>query len=394
MLTIFHVMLLGLIRDRGALAMAFLLPPLIFVVLAAVFAGASGETLQLRVGVATLVDDAPTRQLVERLAEARQLELERLPDPAEVRARLASGRIDVGLIAQGSLDDVLASTSPLVIIADPGKPIAAPLLTMQLQQLIEQELPQLALMRTLATVEPVLGGLTARQRQRVAALAETPLAPNSVPPPLLTLETVEARPSNGVSYYAGAVAMLFLLFSAMQGAAGLVDEQRTGVMDRLLIGPGGTDVIVLGKALFLWAQGVLQVALIFLVAWFGYGVDVVSNFAPWLITTGMAALAATGLALAVAVSCRTRQQVQTLTTFLVLVLSAVGGSMVPRFLMPQWLQQLGWFTPNAWGVEAYQAVLWRGEAPSSVAPAWGVLAVVGILGVLVALTVARRQARA
>lgn len=392
MLTIFRVMLLGLMRDRGALAMAFLLPPLIFVVLAAVFAGASGETLHLRVGVATLVDDAPTRQLVERLAEAQQLE--RLPDPAAVRARLASGHIDVGLIAQASLENVFAPTSPLLIIADPGKPIAAPLLAGQLQQLIEQELPQLALMRTLATVEPVLGGLTAGQRQRVAALAEAPLPSGAATPPLLTLETVEARPSNGVSYYAGAVAMLFLLFSAMQGAASLVDEQRTGVMDRLLIGPGGTDVIVLGKALFLWAQGMLQVALIFFVAWLGYGVRVASNFAPWLITTGMAALAATGLALAVAVSCRTRQQVQTLTTFLVLVLSAVGGSMVPRFLMPQWLQQLGWLTPNAWGVEAYQSVLWRSEPLSTVAPAWGVLAAIGILGVLVALMVARRQARA
>lgn len=394
MLTIFRVMLLGLIRDRGALAMAFLLPPLIFVVLAAVFAGASGETLHLRVGVATLVDDAPTRQLVERLAEAQQLELERLPGPAEVRARLASGRIDVGLIAQASLENIFAPTSPLLIIADPGKPLAGPLLARQLQQLIEQELPQLALMRTLAAVEPVLGGLTADQRQRVAALAEAPPPSGPATAPLLTLEAVEARPSNGVSYYAGAVAMLFLLFSAMQGAASLVDEQRTGVMDRLLIGPGGTDVIVLGKALFLWAQGVLQVALIFFVAWLGYGVRVASNFAPWLITTGMAALAATGLALAVAVSCRTRQQVQTLTTFLVLVLSAVGGSMVPRFLMPQWLQQLGWFTPNAWGVEAYQSVLWRGEPLSSVAPAWGVLAAIGILGVLAALMVARRQARA
>src|SRR5690606_11868709 len=159
MLTIFRVMLLALIRDRGALAMAFLLPPLVFVVLAAVFAGASGETLQLRVGVATLVDDAPTRQLVERLAEAQQLELERLPDPSDVRARLASGRIDVGLIARASLENVLASTSPLLIIADPGKPIAAPLLARQLQQLIELELPQLALMRMLASVEPVLGGL-------------------------------------------------------------------------------------------------------------------------------------------------------------------------------------------------------------------------------------------
>ena len=44
---------------------------------------------------------------------------------------------------------------------------------------------------------------------------------------------------------------------------------------------------------------------------------------------------------------------------LVLVMSAVGGSMVPRFLMPPELQGLGWFTPNTWVLEAYSAVFWQ-----------------------------------
>ena len=391
-LTMFRVMALGLLRDRAALAMAFVLPPLIFVVLAAVFAGASGEEVHLRVGVATPVEEPATRRLLERLAQAQEFELVRLASPGDLRTQVAGGRVDVGLIAQAPITQT-AGAAPLVIIADPGKPIAAPLLAGQLQRLIDQELPQLGLKRMLATLEPALGGLTAAQQQRLDALGQAPAAPGPQPSPLLAVESVETGPNNGVSYYAGAVAMLFLLFTAMQGAAGLIDEQHSGVIDRVLVGPGGTDVIVLGKALFLWLQGVVQVALIFIVASLGYGVAVAASFAPWLLTTATAALAAAGLALSVAVSCRTRQQMQTLTTFLVLVLSAVGGSMVPRFLMPQWLQQLGWLTPNAWGVEAYQAVLWRHD-PAGAAPAWGVLATIGILGVLAALAVARRQARA
>jgi ABC-2 type transport system permease protein len=110
-------------------------------------------------------------------------------------------------------------------------------------------------------------------------------------------------------------------------------------------------------------------------------------------TTLAAAAAAAGLGLAVASACTTKQQAQTISTFVVLVCSAIGGSMVPRFMMPPWMQDIGWYTPNAWGIEAYHGALWRSDALTALLPQLAWLTTMGLGGVLLALFVSRLRLR-
>jgi ABC-2 type transport system permease protein len=196
-----------------------------------------------------------------------------------------------------------------------------------------------------------------------------------------------------IAYYAGAVMILFALFSAMQGALGLMDEQSTGVADRLLAGTAGMGPVVSGKFVFLVGQGAVQALLIFATAQVVYGVAVVQHATLWLPTTLAASACAAGVALGLVSLCRTREQAQMLSTFVILVLAAIGGSMVPRFLMPPWLQAVGWLTPHAWTIDAYQAILWRDAGIGGVYKAWCVLTVVGLFGLVVSHTLARRIRR-
>jgi ABC-2 type transport system permease protein len=200
----------------------------------------------------------------------------------------------------------------------------------------------------------------------------------------------QSAAKNHVAYYAGAVAILFLLFSAVHGAISLLEERDSGILDRILAGPGSITVLVNGKFFFLVVQGFVQVAVIFAIAWLVHGVDLPSHLLPWSITTLLAAAAAAAMALVIAAACRTKRQAQTLANVAILVVSALGGSMVPRFFMPQFVQDLGWLTPNTWALEAYTAIFWRDEPFASLLLPWVMLAAAAAVGLLIAQRAARR----
>ena len=86
-LAMLRVMGLSLVRDRGALAMAFLLPPTIFVIFAAIFSGTSGDELRLQIAFGRTVESEAITRLEKALREEPSLRIrpETLSSEAEVR---------------------------------------------------------------------------------------------------------------------------------------------------------------------------------------------------------------------------------------------------------------------------------------------------------------------
>lgn len=390
----FKVMALYLWRDRAALAMAFFLPPLVFLIFSAVFAGMSGADVKLQVAVADLAHTRASARLQAALLADKDLRAE-AANPATlaaVRAQVRSGRADAGLVIRA---DPAAPGSPILILADPTRAVAAPLTEARTREAMNRSIPDVLLARTLADLAPAIGPLTAAQKDNVA-FAERELASDPASAPKETAfiahEDVTGAVKGGgaIAYYAGAVTILFALFSAMHGALTLIEERQSGIADRLLAGRAGMAPVVTGKFLFLALQAVVQAAAIFATAQIVHGVQVSEHLGLWLVTTAAAAVCSGGLALGLVAVCRTREQAQMLSTFVILILAAVGGSMAPRFLMPPWLQALGWFTPHAWVIDAYQGLLWRDEGADVLYKAWIVMAAIGAAGFALAQLTARR----
>ncbi len=385
-LSILRAAVLLLFRDRGALTMVLVVPAVFFLIFAEIFATAAGDQLQLRIAIVDEVRSEDSRQLLQALTAEPAVrpipgsltdELDR-----EVARDLARrGTADVGLIvrADGETLGTAAGLAapPLLLLVDPSRSVIAAVLAGQLQRAYFSALPDLAVGRVADLIGTEFTGFTDGQRAEIdAGLRDMRAAAGSGQSAgwsfdeLLERENVAGQNAalNNVAYYAGAVAFMFLLFAAAQGALGILDDQEAGILDRIAAGPGGIYVVVNGRFLFLVLQGFTQANVIFGIAWLVYGVDVPGNFWPWLMITVGSAVLAAGLGLLLVTGCRTRAQAQLLPTVVILIMSAIGGSMVPRFFMPQWLQQLGWITPNTWVLEAYSGVFWRSETALQLLP--------------------------
>jgi ABC-2 type transport system permease protein len=88
--------------------------------------------------------------------------------------------------------------------------------------------------------------------------------------------------------------------------------------------------------------------------------------------------------------CQTRAQLGAISTLLILMMSAVGGSMFPRFLMPEAMQKAGLFTINAWAIDGFTKVFWRDLPVQQLWQQVSVLLAVGIVLFVLARRIARR----
>lgn len=405
-LAVVRTLALGLWRDRGALVMSFVLPVIVFLVFAAILSGATGDELRLRVAVANENDDPLSARLVAALAGDRSLRLVApvMPSAAQADAAVAAGTADAAIVVRRGgrrLDDLIGEgLAPVVVLTHPARAVAGSIVDGAVQRAYFAALPDAALRGVVSLVDSAIVQLTDAQRSEAGAALDEMAAnlgkggadEDRAAPFAGLVETQPSAQSRGVldqvTYYAAAVAALFVLLSAVHVASSIHDDRAAGIVDRVLAGPSGTAALIDGRALFLIAQGMAQTLVVFAVAWATYARQWPGALWAWGAMTVALAAASAGLTLLVACSCRSARQAQTAANALILVAAAVGGSMVPRYLMPPWLQAVGWASPNAWVIEGYSRAL--GPDPQRL---FSVLPAIVLLGVGAAgWVVARRRA--
>ena len=392
MRTLLRIGWINLRRDRVGQALTFLLPIIFFSIFASVFGG-QGESRTPSIRVAIVDEDRS--ELSRRMIAAVQKEtglrvrLTGDDDPAPTSAPLdrsagerlvREGTVPVTVVIPAGLGAAFGQTGfgggpALTVFADPSDPIAPNMISGLLQKATMTAAPDLMMEGGIKQFETHAGTLTPEQRAAVDAWLPR-LKPggaggsNAVASMGVTVNVVDVMRSDDrrgslVSFYAAGVGVMFLLFS-MVGAAGgvLLEEVESGTLERLLCTNLGMPGILLGKWLFMVTVGIAQLTVMFLWGDLVFGLPLFSHLPGFLVMTIVTAAAGAALALALATLAKSRAQLSGFSTILILTMSALGGSMFPRFLMTETMQKVGLLTFNAWALDGYLKVFWRN------APLW------------------------
>jgi ABC-2 type transport system permease protein len=293
-----------------------------------------------------------------------------------------------------------AQTVRVKLLADVSDPIAAQMVGGLLQKVAFTAAPDILMQRGMSQFEKYAGALTPQQRDAVNAWlpqikAEGASGVTSATAGALGIgiETVDVmrqgKSASLTSFYAAGIGVMFLLFSVSGASGSLLDETDSGTLDRVLSTQMGMTGLLIAKWLFIASLGAMQLTVMFLWGRLAFGVDLFHHLPGFVVMTVCTAAAASAFGLLLATLAKTRAQLSGIGTILILTMSALGGSMFPRFLMSESMQKLGLLTFNAWALDGYLKVFWRDVAVWQLWPQ--VLVLAGITAVL--LTLARLFAR-
>jgi ABC-2 type transport system permease protein len=390
MSTLLRIGWTNLTRDRVAQALTFLLPIVFFSIFALVFGGQSGDqTPRIRMAVVDEDGSEFSRRIVEGLRKEAGLRIRTTTtadddapplDRASAEQIVKNGDVPVAVIIPRGFGDSFveqgfAANGPKVrVLADPSDPIASNVAQGLMQKVVMTAAPDVMMTGGIKQLEKFGGALTPQQRQavdywttRLKTDGGSGASGNAMGVGIEVVDVMRAQSARGslISFYAAGIGVMFLLFSAVAGAGGaLLDEAESGTLERLLSTNLGMTGVLAGKWMFLSLVGMAQLTVMFLWGRLAFGLPLFQHVPGFVVMTVITASAAAALGLVLATLARTRAQLSGFSTILILTMSALGGSMFPRFLMSDTMQQVGLLTFNAWALDGYLKVFWRN------APLW------------------------
>jgi ABC-2 type transport system permease protein len=170
--------------------------------------------------------------------------------------------------------------------------------------------------------------------------------------------------------------LVFGMFFVVASIAGLfVEERSCGALARLRsLGAMPWQLIVSKIIPYLLVNGVQAALMLVVGIWLmpligGEGLSLQGvNWSALLLMLFAISFAAVSLALAVACLVNTHAQASTFGPILNVLMAALGGVMVPLFVMPVVMQEIAAYSPMNWGLEGLLDVLLRSGDIASVLP--------------------------
>jgi ABC-type Na+ efflux pump permease subunit len=373
MFTIISKELLAFKKDKRALMLTFIVPMLLITIFALAFGGAGKNTGIDRINLLVVDEDhSPiSEQALLAIDSVKMLNAIRATNDSALQL-IHTGKLSAALVIhKGFQDSVNALKSlPWELEYDAAQMqetgILQQLLGQGLYGNVGKAMSQKMVMRS---IKSQFGGNmdSATQATLFAQVSNNVNKSNKDMEDLqqnkmqlkLTSVVKSSQDNVGIVQAVAGTAVMMLLFSITAMGGRILDEKENGTLKRLLYSPLHFNQILMGKMATSVIVASCQLMVMLIYAAMVLGLHLWDKLPMVFVLVMGIACACSGFGVFLASLAKSREQLQGLSTLTVLSMSAIGGSMIPTFMMPHWMQSISPFSINYWSIQGFYDVFWR-----------------------------------
>jgi ABC-2 type transport system permease protein len=395
--------LLIVLKDKGALAVYFLMPLLFASLLGMAFGNVANEERTIEIAILVVDLDSGTygQMLSDGLHGAEVLQVEEVSDATTADQRVAEGEAAAALVIPADFSTRIDAGEPaqVTIIKDPTQPEAASIVA----GIANQAMAEVGMLGELRYgIHAVLAQapdydqappelVQALEAQTLGAMWTQVQQMRQNPVIAVESEAVagaeEVQPWDPVSYYIPSFAVAFAFFLIGMMGQTLLREKEEGTFRRLMSSPMPRSAVISGKMLAYMTIVFLQVLVLFGVGYALFKMRLGESPLALLLMTLALSLASASLGMLLGALCTTSKQADRLGMVLGFVLLVLGGSIFPLFRAEGLIGTVSRLTPSAWGIEGYMGIIADGWTLADAAP--NILILCGFAVVFLAIAVWR-----
>lgn len=383
--------------NKKAVVLTFLIPILLISLFAFAFGGVGKQVPKVK-QIELLFSDNDqsnlSKNIISELISVKELKLTELTKH-ESEELLRKGE-EVGYLAinKGLKDSLkLGKEMPIIFKYDASKQfeysILKSIITGKIMSVTAKEIQK---NRTKNYLNESFSYLSEVQKETIIKdVSNSGNTSNSTFKSVSVIKEDDTKGNLGLIQAVAGTAIMMLLFSISGVGGGLLEEKESGTLSRLLFAPLSPTSILFGKMGATFIISMLQLTIMFVFSWVAFGLPIFKDIVSLISLTIAVAFAVSSFGMFLVAIAKSRQQLQNLSTIIILLMSAIGGSMIPLFIMPAIMQKMAVISLNYWGIQGYYDIFWRGLSFMEIAPKMAVLFFIGIAMISISIPMFKKN---
>ena len=161
----------------------------------------------------------------------------------------------------------------------------------------------------------------------------------------------------------------------------MIYQRRSGIWTRMRAAPVSRFVLIGSRAASAATIAMVILFVVFSFARVVFHVRIEGSMPGFVLVCAAFSIMTAAFGLLVAVLGKTPEATRGLAVLATLLLVMLGGSWVPTFLFPQWLQSASFAVPTRWAVDGLDGMIWRGLGlDAALAPVAAMLGFAALFG--------------